>query len=447
MTLINLLDLAATTVASSVAASKAIRSFVDEQNVRFKSDGTAVTDADLAAQAIIVHALPTSIRIVGEESPDQVPNVDDFTKEEEQEYQLIYGKAQREVYGRYHRECSTSNDHDDDDQEQRLLQPLRTITANDDDGEDNGGAQQQQQDQEEQQLPVADAATTTTTTKASLFEYMVDPSRVSVYIDPLDGTKAYTKGDYDSVTTLIAIVVDNEPCFGVITKPFGYDSLPSILHTKCVTVYGGSLLNGVFVAGSTECTPTKQQQPSSSSLLDNNTITPTTTTTSPLPNMTTATIDTPTTTTTTTRIDRTPRAVISSSRSKGIVQDFVDHLASEGVVHQDPILVSGAGEKSLRLILSAQSEALWFFPKPGTSRWDVAATDALLRQFGGRVTDKFGHDLDYYSTSRDDAENLDGIIASNNQEIHQECVRIFLAWWQEQQRGDGTTSTDGQEQR
>ena len=213
-------------------------------------------------------------------------------------------------------------------------------------------------------------------------KYIVDTDRVSVFVDPLDGTKSYARADYEYVTILIAIILDNKPCFGVICKPFGIENSPSILDTGCFAIYGGTLLNGVYIAGGDEC-----QKPAAAE-------------------------------------GSLPRAVISQSRSKGIVSDIVDELASSQVIHPQPLHVAGAGEKSLRLVLGTANEALWFFPKAGTSRWDVAASDALLRQFGGKLTDKFGNELDY-STSREDAENSDGIIACNDAALHAECIKVF----------------------
>jgi len=86
--------------------------------------------------------------------------------------------------------------------------------------------------------------------------------------------------------------------------------------------------------------------------------------------------------------------------------------------------VSGAGEKTFRLILRKHNEGLWFFPKPGTYLWDVAAPDAILRQLGGKLTDKNGRELDY-SKSRENAENVDGIIASIDSVLHSDCIRIL----------------------
>jgi hypothetical protein len=41
------------------------------------------------------------------------------------------------------------------------------------------------------------------------------------------------------------------------------------------------------------------------------------------------------------------------------------------------------------------------------------------------LTDKNGHELDY-SKSRHEAENINGIIACNDANLHSECIRLFL---------------------
>jgi 3'-phosphoadenosine 5'-phosphosulfate (PAPS) 3'-phosphatase len=285
-------------------------------------------------------------------------------------------------------------------------------------------------------------------------EYLVDSHRVSVFIDPLDGTKAYAKGDYQPVSILIAIILDRTPCFGVICKPFGYPGQSSVLDTGCVAIYGGTLLGGAYTAGA------------SSLGTNNNRASSTVLPAIPIP---ISSLDSPATAATTCtdhnhnplhpkedsiqnihsisdssptcippamnddddEDDDLPRAVISSGRSKGIVGDFVSFLGSKGMIHPKPLLVTGAGEKSLRIIVRSNKEGLWFFPKPGTSLWDVAAADALLRATGGRLTDKNGKDMDY-TKSRTEAENDNGVVACYDEQLHAECIRLFLeSSWQE----------------
>ena len=105
-------------------------------------------------------------------------------------------------------------------------------------------------------------------------------------------------------------------------------------------------------------------------------------------------------------------------------------MGEKGLVNPQPMLISGAGEKSLRLILQRYNEAIWFFPKPGTSLWDVAAPDAILRTLGGKMTDKNGNAMDY-SKPREEAENTEGLVACIDSRLHQDCIDVFKGWSQE----------------
>lgn len=351
---VNLLDLAASALTAAVAAARPIRalsSFDHDKNTRLKGDGSVVTDADFSAQGAIMRTMQqvsANVRIVGEESEEEMMRHLDFKDEECENdvHRLARDEVLMRFYNKTDRPPPLSMDASESNSSADIITPPNDETEQD----------------------------------KSM--YIVDADRVSVFVDPLDGTKSYARADYEYVTILIAIILDNTPCFGVICKPFGIEGFPSILDTGCVAVYGGTLLNGVYIAGGDECQPPTRPDGS------------------------------------------LPRAVISKSRSEGIVADFVGELATSQVIHPEPIHVAGAGEKSLRLVMGTENEALWFFPKAGTSRWDVAASDALLRQLGGKLTDKFGNELDY-STSREEAENDDGIIASNDSSLHEECIKLF----------------------
>ncbi len=43
---------------------------------------------------------------------------------------------------------------------------------------------------------------------------------VIVWVDPLDGTLSYVKGELDAVTTLIGLSVGSVPVLGIIGYPF-----------------------------------------------------------------------------------------------------------------------------------------------------------------------------------------------------------------------------------
>jgi 3'(2'), 5'-bisphosphate nucleotidase len=329
------------------------------KNIRLKDDGSFVTDADFAAQGVIVQAVRTvcaELNIVGEESAEEMAqHMGQYAVLDEP----IFQRTRREIRLRCRQQQETGG----------VLLPLAQRKAG--------------QDEEE-----SDADAETIDVANDPLDITVDASRVSVIVDPLDGTKSFAQNDYDPVSILIAVILDNEPVFGVIGKPFGYTGLTPILDTGCVSIYGGPLLGGVYVAGGK------------------------------------AIVAAPLASGDAVLTEDLPRAVISGSRSKGVVHDFCVHLGSKGLIYPEPMLVSGAGEKSLRLILQHEKEALWFFPKGGTSLWDVAAPDALLRSLGGKLTDKFGNQMDY-SKPRAEAENVDGVIACINANLHAECIRLF----------------------
>ena len=396
---INLLDLAAACVACTETASTAIQKIAspihanedndevnasaaaagttpnNQKNTRLKPDGSFVTDADFVAQGVIVQAVRTvspHVRIVGEESAEEMAahvGAHAFLDT------AVLQRTALELRLRYHAQKL---------QQQQQQQPTTDVLL----------------DLDTLQLPLAQGLKPNDPLDPALQDLLnkykdssseddccVETSRVGVIVDPLDGTKSYAHGEYDAVSILICITLDDQPYFGVIGKPFGYlpaAQLTAMLDTSCVTIYGGPLMEGVYVAGGKTLRPTPL---------------------STLP-------------------DQLPRAVISRSRSKGVVHDFCVQLGERGWIDKEPMLISGAGEKSLRLILQINNEALWFFPKSGTSLWDVAAPDALLRSLGGKLTDKFGNLMDY-SKPRMDAENMEGVVACIDADLHARCIQMF----------------------
>mmetsp|Transcript_17405 Transcript_17405/g.32418 ORF Transcript_17405/g.32418 Transcript_17405/m.32418 type:complete len:392 (-) Transcript_17405:42-1217(-) len=376
---VDLLDLAAAALASSVTASRPIRKLAQQavgvtprENARLKLDGSVVTDADGAAQQIIVGALmavSTKIRIVGEESSGDMDNSHtrslNFEKECDAEKELeekVFQLAREQVLQRFSENPTNST-------MEIISESIEPNPLHYDAGSES----------------------------ESRGVCNVKASRVSAFVDPLDGTSCYAKGEYEAVTILVAIIVDNVPVFGVICKPFGQEGQNSILDSGCFAVFGGILINGAYIAGGGECGRSKEHRQEAPDNGEEE---------SDL------------------KLEASRRAIISRSRAGGVVRKCIDSLSGRGLLHPDPVLVSGAGAKTLRLICGDLNETLWFFPKPGTSLWDVAAADALLRAIGGRLSDKDGNDMDY-SRSRHDAENNDGIVACSSSALHVECIRLF----------------------
>lgn len=390
---VNLLDLAAACISSSIVASDQIASLARAKNARQKQDGSFVTDADMAAQKIIVNGIrsvSSMVRIVCEENEEEMRSFS--ITGYEADLHKVYLLAQEEIIIRYR---SNSNDEKNSNSKDEL--PLA-----------QHGQQYKGNDHSTEEKAMTDSGDSSSPSSTYYCPkkdvYEIDSNRVSIFIDPLDATGSYAEEDYDPVSILVAIVLDDkDPCFGVIWKPFGYGpNYPTILDRSCVGIYGGTLLGSSYVAGSRKTlndiskmnlVAAKEWGDAASAL---------------------------------------PRAVISKSRSEGVVQNFITYLADEmGMIDRDPLLVSGAGEKSLRIITRSQNEGLWFFPKGGTSLWDVAASDALLRSIGGKLTDKYGIHMDY-SKPRTDAENVNGVIACCDEQLHTECIRLFLEWQDKQ---------------
>jgi len=84
-----------------------------------------------------------------------------------------------------------------------------------------------------------DEAASTYFTPGSL-ENEVNAADVAIWIDPIDGTKAFINGDIENVTNLIGITVKGRPKVGILHKPF-CKKRPSKTRT-----YVGSVEAGLF---------------------------------------------------------------------------------------------------------------------------------------------------------------------------------------------------------
>mmetsp|Transcript_15470 Transcript_15470/g.44760 ORF Transcript_15470/g.44760 Transcript_15470/m.44760 type:complete len:479 (-) Transcript_15470:644-2080(-) len=407
-------------VASNGGPKDQLQKNGSKQNVRTKLDGTVVTDADGAAQRIIVAALrhvSPDVRIVGEESRTEMERSNSKTFEEAArrflEMDINSDAAATGGTGRSDDDASEDNTNEEDDKSQPdaeheiagIFQMVRE--------EINTRYREaigRRIDMPDILCAGIDSTGNSCDYRSNEFkggssvlspiDHVVDSSRVSVLIDPLDGTSCYASGKHEYVTTLVAIVLDNTPIFGVICKPFGHEGGPCILNSGCFAVYGGVLLNGVYVAGGDEIERSRLRQQQSMSAPTNAELVEVS------------------------KSKKRRRAIISKSRAGGVVGKCIQALADEELLQGVPAFISGAGVKALHLLVGSSDESLWFFPKAGTSLWDVAAADALLRVVGGRLSDKYGEDIDY-DRSRQDAENADGVVACNDAELHARCIQIF----------------------
>lgn len=68
----------------------------------------------------------------------------------------------------------------------------------------------------------------------------VNVNDVAVWMDPIDGSKAFLSGDIENVTNLIGITVKGRPKFGIMHKPF------SKSRSNQTRTYVGSVESGLF---------------------------------------------------------------------------------------------------------------------------------------------------------------------------------------------------------
>jgi len=187
----------------------------------------------------------------------------------------------------------------------------------------------------------------------------VKMSDLTVWVDPLDGTKEYTQGLLDHVTVLVGIAVGTEAVAGVIHQPYwNYKEEGATLGR---TLYG---LVGAGVYGIKPVAPPLGQ-----------------------------------------RIVTTTR-----SHSTGLVSDALEILKPDSVVK-----VGGAGHKVM-LLMEGEAHA-YVFPTPGCKKWDTCAPEAILHAMGGKLTDMKGNQYEYHAEV--EHRNSEGVLATALSSEHQ----------------------------
>jgi len=182
----------------------------------------------------------------------------------------------------------------------------------------------------------------------------VSMADLTVWVDPLDGTKEYTQGLLDHVTVLIGIAVGKQAVAGVIHQPYWNYKSTDPGATIGRTFYG---LVGAGVYGITPAPPPVGQ-----------------------------------------RIITTTR-----SHGTGLVQQALE------VLNPDKVLkVGGAGHKVM-LLMEGEATA-YVFPSPGCKKWDTCAPEAILHAMGGKLTDMSGKQYEYHATV--EHMNGEGVLAT-----------------------------------
>eukprot|EP00127_Corallochytrium_limacisporum_P005756 Clim_evm135s210 gene=Clim_evmTU135s210 len=171
---------------------------------------------------------------------------------------------------------------------------------------------------------------------------------VTVWIDPLDGTREFTDGFHDRVTVLIGIAVQDEPVGGIIHQPFYKENEGRTLWGVKGIGYGGF---------------TPPEAPTNTS---------------------------------------TRRIAVTRTHWTDKIKKVIDDLKPTEIIK-----AGGAGNKIV-MMLDGDADA-YIYPSKGTKKWDTCAGEAILRMCGGALTDTRGkkYTYGYYS----EAQNLHGVVA------------------------------------
>ncbi|PRP78058.1 hypothetical protein PROFUN_00915 [Planoprotostelium fungivorum] len=177
----------------------------------------------------------------------------------------------------------------------------------------------------------------------------VDKKEVCVFVDPLDATREFVDGNLPAVMTLIGISYRGEAIAGVMFQPFvGNDD-----DSNGTTIYG--------MLGMGTNVPVKARDEKD--------------------------------------------FVIATTRSHAT--EFLEK-ATQAVKADRVVKVGGAGYKCL-LVLRGEIDA-YFFPIPGTKKWDTCGPEAIIKSAGGSFTDAHGRSIRY--TIDTPKPNTDGLIVT-----------------------------------
>lgn len=182
----------------------------------------------------------------------------------------------------------------------------------------------------------------------------IEANRVTIFVDPLDGTREFVEGRLENCQVLVGIAIDGEAVAGAIGMPFPQGNL----ETESTIIYG---LDGMGT-GVVGATLTRGPFP-----LERHT-------------------------------DGTkyPRPHHATGDYKGEIMEACRRGAIEGL-GGSIVTYGGAGNK---ILAAALGEVTCSIQHRIGGAWDLCAPEAILKAMGGKMTDLFGEELAIY---RDDA--------------------------------------------
>lgn len=188
--------------------------------------------------------------------------------------------------------------------------------------------------------------------------------RLTIWIDPLDGTKNFVLGDLEGVTTLIGVAYDENPIFGVIHQVFGEGS-PS---------YFGGPEFGVYLKSQSNISEFRAKDNENFSI-------------------------------TYSRLHKT-----------SLNQELLPLLNPDKVINAD-----GCGFKTLQVISGLAST--YIVDTPYTFKWDICPTVAIMRTLNGYAVDFWGNE--YRFDKNVELPNSNGVIITFRSDYKDRVIDAF----------------------
>eukprot|EP01026_Neomeris_dumetosa_P069392 TRINITY_DN68607_c0_g2_i1.p1 TRINITY_DN68607_c0_g2~~TRINITY_DN68607_c0_g2_i1.p1 ORF type:complete len:631 (-),score=98.82 TRINITY_DN68607_c0_g2_i1:132-2024(-) len=198
----------------------------------------------------------------------------------------------------------------------------------------------------------------------------VKMEEITLWVDPLDGTREFLSGNYEGVTVLIGVAVKGRPVAGVVHQPFR-----RCPDGQLGMLWWGLVGEGVF----------NGQNPHSIN----------------------ATRD----------LDS---CIVATSKTWSA---YLPGNQAHQLRPQKILNIGGAGNKLVMLLEGKITH--WVFPRTGTKRWDTCAPEALLVAIGGKLVDSFGKEYDYDGKGILGFDNSLGVVAARSKFAWQRCLQAF----------------------
>lgn len=184
-----------------------------------------------------------------------------------------------------------------------------------------------------------------------------------LWIDPLDGTIEFVRGNLHNVCILIGVAVCDRPVAGIVFQPY-------VGGEKGTMTYGAV---GVGVFG--------DRVPA---------------------------------------FGGSPEELVVAMEPKHAANPRIQ-LAMSHLDMRQPSISQAAGQNLLRVL---RGEVSVFVQASGASRWDTCAGEALLMAVGGKVTDLDGNPY-FYLQGAASYLNSEGLIAARSSEVHARVALAF----------------------